>query len=478
MSRLTKFQLNQLATFIYLKFDYVNESLGSLIEKLLLDDCQLMDKNLLDNRLYSDNILDNIYNALDKVNYPTFKNGYDIECKELWKDFLINISEDKVLCSYEIIHLTDRSETFEDEFLDYNKKNSGYKAMGLYNKNNNDLIYVIRGTNGDLQWLDNCKAISEYLTAVEKESVKDYRVCYKKVEAYKPKITFTGHSKGGLTSMILGKIIKDDVKISTLYAPFINKRLLENLLKVPSGKLWESKDKLDSYMDLFYPIEIHIADIVGGLFLDQDILNNYFDKFVFVGEFDLNGWDFLKNHEPIPQVNKKNYDINGNPIKSKDPIDFIIFILSINKEVLVHSDKIVYPLLISIFKEIKLLGNNSPKGFYDNNILLRESYCKQFCDNADLMEFSFDTMKNNVIQWRGTCQLIYDIFTNREIFICLFDLFEDDEKCILNSNICISKKNIIMKFIQGIIEHCDKDNFAKDKMIIIGLLVDILGAIF
>ncbi len=476
---LTKFQLNQLATFIYLNFQVEDKKLlQHTIDDLLKDDCLLLDKNLLENRLYSEDVIDELMNSLGKIKYPTFQHGYENKHKEDWKKFLEEMRKDEVLCSYEIFHLTDRSETYRDIFINYDKKNSGYKAMGIYNKTKNDFIYIIRGTNGDLQWLDNCKSISSFITKVENEGLEDFNNCYKKISSFAPTITFTGHSKGGLTAMVISEKIELKSKVSTLFAPFINTKFLESLLEIKTGELWESKERLNKFMDKFYPIEIHVADIVGSLFLEKELLSLYKNKFVFVGDFDSNGWNFLKNHEPIPQVQRHNYDEVGNPNKATDPEDFILFMVTLNKEVLKNENKVVYPLLIATFKEMGILGNHSPQGFYDNNLLLRKSYEEQFREQSGAMEFSFDTMKNNMVQWEKSCQLIYDIFVSKEIFTSLDKLLKDEECCILGNHFCFNKKQIIMKFVEEIVEHSHKSNFIKDKMVIIEILVDILGAFF
>lgn len=440
--------LDMLSSLIYLPFTIGDNN--NLLNKKLLYICQYiydnLDMLLYYNRQYSNNEKENnpsIYKKDKKIKYPLFKDGENVKNKDDILTFLKLIINDDTINQFKLIYLNDSSNLFNDKITTFVNCKSGNKVMGLYNKIDNEYIFVIRGTSSDIQWLDNARLLSKNITPVEKDAFDDFLKFYDQVNKYKLNdIIITGHSKGGATSYVIGTIINNmglgkKIHIHALYGPFLNTNKINNLVL---------KD-FDLYMKMIKLSESHVSDLVGGIFLDEKFFNNYINNFMLVGEFQENGKDFLKSHEPLKRfvkncviVKDKWYNDYGIPKQSNSDNSFLKLIFSISRLFVNENTDITYPFIVIIMKKTGIIGNNSIKGLFDDDILLLEDYEKTFGKKSQLVKtsYSLNGLKQNKEQLYLTYVFLLTIINDDRLNedIILFFSHKENVKTIIKHSQC------------------------------------------
>lgn len=456
-------QLDMLSCLIYLP---LNEK---MIGKTVFDISDSLSKNLDEeifyNRLYSQNLSENVpkpYNKKYLLSYSMFKDETNPKNKSDILIFLNLVKNDNILSQFELIYLYDNSEKFTDKYDNFLNRKTGNKIMCVYNKFSDEYIFVIRGTNGDIQWLDNAKTIDEKYTTAENEAYEKIYDFYMSISKYTLKnLVITGHSKGGLTALMVGAKLYSmgfkRFKVHSLYSPYINNKRISNTIG-------DNITNITAFMQNV-TLEIHVADVVSNLFLSEKIIYNDNKSVYFVGSFDDNSTRLLKNHEPLRRfvkngviVRDKWYDERGIPKTSNDEKIFSRIICRLSEITLEEDILISYPFIVALMKKYKLIGAKSKKDFFENEYLMNLDFKNTIKNTDKSLKFSFSTIKNDKSSLYSTYLFILKILNDRILSKLLLNFFSNDDilkGLYKNYDIRIIVKKFMTFFISSKI---NKDN--------------------
>ncbi len=474
--------LDMLCAFSYFYTD--NNCLGKTVGEIchyLLDKNGLKLKELIYyNRLYNQDLEQNIpklYNKNIDIEYPTFANNNSKKNEKDVIAFLKFMGNCEGLKDYRLVRVYSDSENFYDKYNSFINRKNGNKTYTFYNKSASEYIYVIRGSNGISQWFDNAKALNKQYSQCEQDIYDDFNKVYLKSDE-KTKFIITGHSKGGLSALMLGVMlfkngISENIKIHTIYAPLINKNRIYTLLD----------NDVTKFMNMVNSIEIHVGDIVSNLFLTEDFMKKFSGKIYFVGDYE-NGFDLWKNHEPLNKIIKNgkvivknNYDVNGVPKASSEPLYISKIIMRLSQIFCREDIEITNPFIVSIMKKSGLIGVNCKKGFYDNDVELMSDFIKNIKKPIliDEIYFSFETITNSEKQAFLTYNFFISMLEDDDLQELFIELFSDKnlmKKMFDSEVIALFFSTFAIKFIKAFREAEDKisrnlqlEDFKKDDII-------------
>ncbi len=487
-------QLDILCSLSYFPIEkgYVGKTIYEIIESLTHRNNKKLKEVIYYNRLYSEKAEENIPRLLTKnseISYPTFQDSYD---KDNLKAILVlfeYIKQDEKLSKYRLVWLTDRQERFTDNPKKFFDRMTGHKSICLYNQEFNEYIFVIRGTNGSSQWFDNAKVVNKKMTASEIEAFEDFMLFYRSIRVTKDtKIILTGHSKGGLSALMVGvclfnKNITHNICIHTMYAPFINKKRIKYLIN----------GDVDKFMELVNSIEINVADFVSNLFIDRKLLENYVDKVYLVGDFSNNKLKMGENHEPLTNIVSngeiiiaRNYDKMGNPIKLKKFTTFNEIIEYISYRFVMEDIETTNPFIVAIFKKSGLVGKTVRNQIFDNDENLLIDFKENVWDTKKELRFSLDSIKTNKEQAFRIYRFIIELISDdvlQDLSIELFkdkafldDLFEDEVVVHFVSHFFVDFINVYRKIENKCCINMCYNEFEPEKVLEY-LTIDILSTV-
>lgn len=419
-----------LCALSYLHFDEscINKDIKSICGYLLNNNGQKLKELIFYNRLYSQNSINNL--PLVYTDNKLLNDENSVKEINNIIVFLTYLKNNNSVNDYKLLKITNKSEKFSDSYNDFEKRVTGYKSLLFYSVKFNEYIFVIRGTNGSSQWLDNAKVISKNPTPSEYEAYNDFNETYKAVSKNNDtKFMITGHSKGGLTALMVGALLikhenYKNVNIHTMYSPYLNYKRIQHLLN----------DNVDNLMNMVNSIEIDMFDIVSNIFLADNFFDKYKNKVYIVGNYKDNGVQLWQNHKPLNHIVRNGrivvnnyFDINGNPIRSNENLIFAKIIQKLSNLVIDNNIEIVYPFLIAIMKVSKLIGYNAKKDFYEDDEKLKSDSEKNvvYSVENDEVYFNFEKMKYNRTQAYLTYKLFVSIIRDEILQDLFIELFED-----------------------------------------------------
>ncbi len=453
--------LDILNTLSYLPLNrsFEGKTLNEISTYLVANKGKRLKELIFYNRLFSEvesENIESVYNKKFKLNYPTFENGESRKNFKSLITFLKFIQKDTNISEYKLIRIVDNSEKYKDSYDSFVDRKNGHRSICFYSQRLEEYIFVNRGTNGCSQWFDNAKVIYKDKTPIEQYAFKDFLSFYQNVRKRdNTNFVLTGHSKGGLTSLMIGALlfkenIAKNVYIHTMYSPFLNINRIQNLLG----------HNFDNYMKMVNSIEVNVADLVSNMFLTDELVDKYSDKIFYVGTFSKNGLNLGKNHEPLQRIVRngkvvvnKNYNFDGTTKTTKESLVLSKLVGRLSKMIADENIEVSNPFIVSTFKKSGLIGKSCPKGFYDDN---NELY-KDFCENIKTPElfkslnFSFETLKNDKKQAFFTYKFFISIIIDDKFQDLLIEFFEDDKTIndmIKNEILSFFFSSFLIKFIK------------------------------
>lgn len=240
---------------------------------------------------------------IDDFDYGSGMTGRD------WKNIIGSVKKDDTLMNL----------TIAEPHVDTESGGNGLSVLFL-DKNNNEALFVFRGTEGEGEWKDNFTAGNVVDTPMQRNALEWYRKMYTKhdLKNYET-ITTTGHSKGGNKSKYI-TIVDDTVDrcISVDGQGFSDKFFKENSYQIAKNQGKIENHNIDN--DFVNPL---LSDIGKKTFyIGQDVA------------------DLSENHAPnsfFKYDKEGNYTIEVNPngqSEEMQAVDRFVngFIRSMNEE--------------------------------------------------------------------------------------------------------------------------------------------------